>query len=152
DDVYKAKRLEALGDEAGITRFNAYGGLGICENETSEYGELLAHFVSNEKRREEDTYPAKASALLKEMEVDPQLFYRRVCPTNSPENIFYGVPLLAVIDPDVFVNDLLKLHPSDQHTIMMAIKARYEYGRLDRDLPSERPWIEAVRGNLLEKA
>lgn len=104
------------------------------------------------KQALEDSYPNKGVVLLKEMRSDPSLFFRRVCLTNSDDNIYYRVPILASIDPDAFVSSFLDLHPAHQKTVMMALGSRYESGVLDRELISERPWLQAVTAQIIERA
>jgi hypothetical protein len=153
DDLYAEKRLELLPpDDFSVVRFGGYGGLGIHENETAEYREFFTYLQTKGRQAAEDAYPAKAIALLKEMDADAQLFYRRVCISNSGDTLYSSVPILASIDPDVFVTSLLKLHPADQRVVMMAIKARYEHGSLERDLATEKPWLVLVQDKLKQRA
>jgi hypothetical protein len=153
DDVYKRKTLELPppGDFTEI-RFNGFGGLGIHEHETPEYKDLCGHLRSASQRAVEDTYPKKAIDLLKEMGADVHLFYRHLCLTNDAGNIYYRTPILASLDPDAFVDALLKLHPTQQHTVMMIFKSRYEHGQLEGDLKPEKAWVIAVRDKLLARA
>ena len=153
DDVYERKTLELPPtDDFTEVRFDGYGGLGISESQTPEYKELFAYLRNKTQRAIEDTYPKKAVDLLKEMQTDVQLFYRHLCLTNSSENIYYRTPILASLDPDTFVAALLKLHPTEQHTVMMIFKARYEHGQLERDLKEEKAWVKIVRDKLLAHA
>jgi hypothetical protein len=135
DDLYAMKRLEPspLNDFSEV-RFGGYDGLGIHEQGTPEYKELFAYLQQKQKQVSEDGFPEKALALLSEMETDPHLFFRRVCVTNDGDNVYYRVPVLASIDPDVFVFSILKSHPAHQRTIMMALHSRYEHGRLQNEL------------------
>ena len=87
--------------------------------------------------------------LLREMETDATLFFRRITPSNQGDSRFYRVPVLAAVDPERFVASLLAQHPTNQRTIFTALKTRYEHDRLDRDLPTERPWVNEVREKLL---
>lgn len=153
DDVYKQKILKAPppGDFSEV-RFDGYGGLGIHENETAEYKELFAYLKDTTERAIEETYPKKALDLLEEMKTDVQMFYRRLCLTNNSDNIYYRTPILASLDPDAFVAALLNLHPTEQHTVMMIFKSRYEHGQLEQDLKEEKAWAEIVREKLLTHA
>jgi len=69
-------------------RFGGYGGLGIHENETVEYRELFAYLQQKGRQALEASYPEKGILLLNEMKSDPALFFRRVCLTNSEDNIY----------------------------------------------------------------
>jgi hypothetical protein len=129
--------------------FDGYGGLGIHQANTPEYREL--HDYLDEKRRaaDVDRRPKIAEELLANMAVDPSLFLRRIGRTNNDENEFYGVPVLASLDPQRFIDELLGLHPRQQRIAMLALKSRYEHGRIDGDLAAERDWATNVRNLLL---
>ena len=50
-----------------------------------------------------------------------------------------------------FVNAYLALHPNEQRVAVMALKGRYQYGRLDQQLKEEEPWIVAVHAALTKR-
>jgi len=154
DELYQAKKLHVdIPATFSEMRFDGYGGLGIHENKTAEYKELFTYLRVAKQKALEDTYPEKALDLLDELKGDTQQFYRRLCYSAAPGSGEYaGVPVLAKLDPDMFLDTVLSLHPADQHVVMMALKARFEHGRLERDLPDEKPWLEKVRDNLLARA
>jgi hypothetical protein len=56
------------------------------------------------------------------------------------------------VEPDKFVSAFISQHPNNRRLILYALKDRYEKGRLDRELPTERPWLEAVHRKLIEAA
>jgi hypothetical protein len=153
DELYQTKTLHI--DPPGTfseTRFDGYGGLGIHESKTAEYKELFTYLKATRQKAFEDTYAAKAIDILDELKRDVQQFYRRLCYSGHGNGEYASIPVLAKIDPDAFLDTLLSLRPSDQHVAMMALKARFEHGRLDRELPDERPWLEKVRDDLLARA
>ena len=86
------------------------------------------------------------------MVADPELFFRRISLTNDGANEFYNTPILASLDPDRFVSALIDHHPAHQRTILLALKARYEHGKLDRELKEERSWATDVRNRLYAEA
>ncbi|MEA2944862.1 MAG: hypothetical protein QOI40_192, partial [Alphaproteobacteria bacterium] len=129
-----------------------YGGLGIQESGTPAYLELLAYLRRKSRQAAEAAYPEKGLALLKEMASDPPLYFRRLCRTNSKDNLYPDVPILASIDPDLFVSSLLKQHPVHQRIILMAFKSRYGHGGLARELAPERRWLTTVRDKLAKEA
>ncbi len=154
DDLYAQRRLEIaqptkFGDDMF---FGGYGGLVINEKDTAEYGELFSYLEQKRQLATQDTFPEKALVLLRELESDVQLFVRRICLTNSEENIYFQIPILASIDPVDFVRVILKKHPLDQRRLMIAFQARYEQGKLDRELAPERPWLARVLENVIAKA
>jgi KAP family P-loop domain len=152
DDLYTAHHLDGAVDVLSEVRFGGYGGLGIHENDSQEYRELVSYLELKTKQAAKNRYPEQAQVLLREMEQDPDLYLRRLCFTNSPDNSYYQIPILASISPEFFVSTVLKQHPAHQRRIFVAFKARYEHGGLQGHLASERPWLAAVRDQLVEKA
>jgi hypothetical protein len=153
DELYQTKKLRV--DPPGTfseTRFDGYGGLGIHESKTAEYKEFFTYLKAAKQKAFEDTYAAKALDILDELKRDAQQFYRHLCYSGHGNGEYANIPVLSKLDPDAFLDAFLSLHPSHQHVAMMALKARFEHGRLERDLPDERPWLEKVRDNLLARA
>ena len=151
DDLYARGRLEPLDRHQGYfdMAFDAYDGLVIHEAKSAEYGQLRDYL--NKKRRavEVARRPAIAEELLANMRDDPNLFLRRVCLTNHEDNEFYDIPILASLDPARFVTVFLGLSPRGQRSAMVALKSRYEQGRIDGELLDERPWAIKVRNQIL---
>ncbi|WIW43925.1 hypothetical protein ML401_20655 [Bradyrhizobium sp. 62B] len=150
DDLYKTKKLEATQHDDYSLRFDGYGGLGIQSADTPEYRELFDYLKDTSGKALRDTYPEKASELMKIMKADVQLFYRRLCLTNSDDNIYHSTPLLAFIDPEEFVQAVLDLPTGEQHIVFMMFKSRYDHGQLDGDLSGERAWAETAKGKFLD--
>ena len=153
DELYDMKRLEPLqSDEANGFRSFGYGGLGVFENETSEFVELATYLEEKRKKAAVDQHPERALALLKEMETDPELYVRRICLTSSSDNWYHRIPILASIKPETFVSSLMQQSPEHQRLIIRAFKSRYEHGGLEGELASEKPWLTDVRTRLLGRA
>ena len=153
DELYQARELQV--DPPGTfseTSFHGFGGLGIYEHATAEYKELFTYLKAARQKAFEDTYAAKANDILDELKRDAQQFYRRLSYSGHGDGEYADIPVLAKLDPDAFLDTLLSLHPSDQHVTMIALKARFEHGRLDRYLSDERPWLETVRNKLRVRA
>ena len=150
DDLYARGVLEPIDPHGGYLdmAFDGYGGLGIHEAESADYRQLRDHLNERRRSAEVDRRPAIAEELLANMRDDASLFLRRVCLTNHEDNKFYDVPVLASLDPAKFVAVFLGLHPRNQRNAMIALKARYEHGRIDRDLLEERPWAIEVRNQI----
>ena len=153
DDLYRQKRLEStpLGDLRDV-RFSGYGGLSIYEADTPEYRELFGYLMDSRKNADADRYPEQADELLRELQADRDLYFRRLCVTSSDDSIYYRIPILASIDPEVFVDLVLQQSPSRQGVILMAFKGRYEHGQLKGELAVEAPWLLEVRDKLLSAA
>lgn len=153
DDLYNRKRLAPLPINQGGEdfRYAGYGGLGIQQVDSLEYKDLYQYLWDKRQKAFEDTYIDIASQLLEEMTSDIDLFFRRICESNTPDSLYARVPVLSSIDVDVFVDRLTKLEPARQRTVFSALKARYEYGRLNRDLGSEKVWLETMLAKLRSK-
>jgi KAP family P-loop domain len=153
NDMYAQKRLGPLApDDPGEMRVGAYGGLGIHENETTDFREILQYLRQRQRQAAEGTYPAEASSLLAKMRSDPPGFLRQICIVGNDAGRYAKTPILAFVDPGEFVTSLLKLHPERQRIVLTALALRYENGRLDQDLPQERPWLIAVRDTLIAQS
>ncbi|MBE9557454.1 MAG: hypothetical protein IMF08_11410 [Proteobacteria bacterium] len=153
DDIYLQDRIEPLSGTAYRGDFfDSYGGLGFYEKDTDEFQEASKYLTEKRKKTKEDRYPVQASELLKEMKSDPELYFRRLNVTNSNENIYCDIPVLASTDPETFVTTLLGLHPKDQYIVLKAFRSRYDHSRFDRELATEKPWLETVRDKILEAA
>jgi hypothetical protein len=79
-----------------------------------------------------------------EMELDPEGFLEKVCVTSSGMNIYSQVPVFTAVAPKDFAGHFLSLPAHNQRTIVWALEARYEHGKLARDLPDEEPWLKEV--------
>jgi hypothetical protein len=82
---------------------------------------------------------------------DVDAFYRQVSLSHADASEYVRAPVLAKMPVDDFVNAYLALHPSAQRVAMMALKGRYEYGRLDQQLKEEKAWIVAVHASLSKR-
>jgi hypothetical protein len=153
DDLYNSKRLPiAPTGTFSEVRFNGFGGLGIHDHDTPEYRELFNYLKASKQRGLEDTYVEKATDVLNELKRDVQQFFNRLTYSGSGGGEFASTPILTGLDPDDFLDALLSLHPTEQHVAMMALKARFENGRLERELSNEKSWVQQIRVGLLARA
>jgi hypothetical protein len=153
DDVFSAKpeQIQLKTDLSAWDR-QTYDGLGVFDNETPELRQLFDNLVEHNKKAIENTYPAKAKELMREMETDPSLYARRLCLTNSEENIYYDIPILSYIDPGSFVQTVLRQPESHQRIIFTGFKGRYQNGALSDRLPREIDWLTTVKDKFVEAA
>lgn len=155
DALYDQRRLSVPVPTGSLDiglAFAGYGGLGIHETQSSEYQDLAAYLQSRRKQALEDSYPDKGRALLTEMRSDTHLYFRRLCLTNSAENLYYDTPILAAIEPKEFVRTCLSISPAGQRTVFMVFQDRYQNGRLEGSLAPEKAWLIQVKKLLLEAA
>lgn len=153
DDLYSAKTLEPLEvhEAQGTLAWGGYGGLGIHEGESTELRELDAYLEEKRKKTAVDRYPDDALVLLKEMSDDPYLYVRRICLTNSEDNLYYRIPILSAINLDQFIEVLLQQSPQNQALILRAFKSRYEHGGLRASLAPEQRWLASVHDKLRKR-
>ena len=151
DELYETGRLEPLPtrEDSFLSQFSGYYGLGIRERKTKEFQEIYKHLHAKRHAAETDRYPAIADGLLKNMVADPELFFRRINLTDGGESEYFNVPVLSSLGTDQFVNVFLEQHPKSQRTILTALKARYDQGRIDGSLAPEQPWATAVRDKIM---
>lgn len=155
DNLFELGKLEASqldGRSDHDWSFGGHDGLGIRELKTPEMNEIFTHLASKRTQVTSEQYPMMASALLEEMKTEPELYFRRLCLTNSADNTYYRTPILMHIDPAKFVETILNLHPVNMRTAFSVFSSRYEHGDLEGRLSSEKPWLENVRDLLIENA
>ncbi|RYD50632.1 MAG: hypothetical protein EOP52_13740 [Sphingobacteriales bacterium] len=121
--------------------FGSYEGLGFSENDTSEFKELAAYLEKARNLVRTDGMPKRASALLLEMQQNPDLFIRRLIYTNSSENFYAFIPILVYVNVNSFVDNFLKLNPSHQRLILVALNERHGKGNSPQLLKAEVPWL-----------
>lgn len=149
DELYTQKRLPPLpiGMHRDEFASGGYGGLGFHCSQSAEFRYLFDKVALSRLRAKQDKYSFLGITLLEELKSNSDLFYRRVCITNSSDNIYVNEPILASIDINDFVGVLISLHPSDQGTVFRALEARYTQNNLCH-LTAERPWLLSLHDAL----
>jgi hypothetical protein len=151
DDLYSHGKLEACqkNDYLSDSRHGLYGGLAMAERETSEYKELDKYLNEKSHASYEMRYPDIATELLSDMKTDTDLFRSKI--TNLGEGNFYYVPVLASLDPNTFVSELLNQHPEKQLHILDSLRYRYQHEHLMEKLAAEDKWAKEVRACIYEQ-
>lgn len=90
----------------------------------------------------------QATNLLKLLETDTNLFFRRIILNNDPESIYYKTPILHLTPPADFVYCLLRAVPEDRRTVAYAFKERYAFQQFNADLLPEPDWLNQVANQL----
>lgn len=154
DDIFRSGSIEKLPRDPFREEFRlqGFGGLGIHESQSVDYQELFAYLRSRREEATKADYPRQAAQLIEDMKNDQQLFYRKINLTNSKDNIYYDIPIMAHVNVDVFVDSLFRLNPHQRRIIFMSIKSRYEDGRIGRELSVERKWLEKLKKKLISHA
>lgn len=131
---------------------DSWGGLGFYENNTAEFRRLNDYIESASEAFEVERYPEVGLELLKLVDLEPELFYRKLTVSSSAEDSYYKVPILSYIDPAEFVSAFLSVAPKSKRTICYAIMERYENHNYNKFLLSELEWLESVISELRKAA
>lgn len=84
------------------------------------------------------------------MKQDTQLFYQRLCLSDSSEMRYHNVPILAYIAPKDFLHALIEV-PSDQRRIVgNTFKERFRHN--PRPLVEELEWLMSLKDLLMEES
>ena len=148
DDLYAAGKVEPLPFAYSPSDpFDGYAGLGI-HSDSAKFPMLRQKLQSLREATKKNTYPAIGAELIHLMSADPELFFRRLCSTNSSDNLYTRVPVLATIAPTDFVDTLLRQRPDAQKKIMTVFRSRYDAGELESSLGEEKAWLVSVEEKL----
>jgi len=145
DELKKWNRLPDLRTYGRTERFNSWEGLGLMESQTKEFTEIVEHLDASFDAALNESLPSKGMELLELMRKDVQEVFRKLCLNNVTASPFFDIPVLAKIDPKVFVDHVLKLDPISQASVFSMFQGRYDRRQLDGDLKEERPWLIEVK-------
>lgn len=132
------------------TNWGGYSYLGydleIIKSFIKESIEKIKEF-KNSKIQEE------AEELFQLLYTDSSLFLHRICLTNSPENIYYNVPILKEIQAKTFSKTLVDLDWNTVKKVLSALETRYNVDKkIIEDILVEKEWVEDVLENLRKLA
>lgn len=148
DDLFERKLLKPTVDRfSSNDRLDSYAGLGVYENNTEEFRELFSYLNKKQIEMAEQQLPSEAKYVLNLIAKGNDEFSKEAClpPDMKGGGNYYNKEVMAKIVPDEFVSTLLKLHPIRQKYVLLALNTRYAHGHLERNLPNEKPWVEAVK-------
>lgn len=129
-------------------RHGAWGSLGFTENGTPHFRELRAFLEDQRRAAVADRLPGLAENLLHDLETDIGLFCSRL--VGDGPDVIDG-PVLAQIDPAVFLAAVQKQPAPAQFRAFRCLKSRHGSGDLMRELPAERPWVETLRNLMISQ-
>jgi hypothetical protein len=145
DDLKRTGRLPDLLSYRRNERMTGWDGLGFIEPQTKEFTEIIEHLDAASAAALDESLPTRGEELLELMKKDVQAFFRQLCLNNVTESPFFDIPVLAKIEPDVFVDHALKLDPLSQSSVFSMFQGRYDRRQLDGELKAERPWLAEVK-------
>jgi KAP family P-loop domain len=144
DDVSKAGRLPDNGSDR-FREMQSWQELGFNEYNSSEFKELRDYLNDSIAAHFRKTLPVKGLQLLELMKKDVQAYFRRLCVNNVEASPYFDIPILASIDPAVFVKEVLALDPSAQASAFATFQGRYDRGQLNSALQPEKAWLTNVK-------
>lgn len=128
--------------------FGGYAGLGFRETDSSEFKEVFAYIEAEKLKKLTQSYPAMASQLMGEMERDVDLYFQRLCLSNSDHESFHDIPILKFVKPEDFVKRILSVSPYSRYTALSVFKPRYENPLTVEKIREEIPWLVQVKAKL----
>ncbi|MFZ5442306.1 MAG: P-loop NTPase fold protein [Myxococcota bacterium] len=119
-------------------------GLGFQEAETSQFVEFRRHAQKALKCDIEKGYPELAGKLIRQMSLDVRGFQRSLVRTNSGENLYADVPILAFCKPSEFIEALASASPESLQMVGWVMRERYRHYNFLPPLQAELPWLKEV--------
>jgi len=153
DDLKASARLLPMSTRFELWDMHeSYGGLGYHESKSQDFQELARYINKQRNDVFKESLPTQAGALLKLLGDNYEQFASRVGNPHVEEGEnFYNTPVLAAMNPAVFVEALDNLLPHQQRRVLLSLSARYAHRNVTRDLPGEVGWLRSVK-RLLEDA
>jgi hypothetical protein len=145
DDLRNAGRLSDDDVDRFGDRMQSWEGLGFFESESREFKEIRDYLYSSIAEAFKRSLPVRGLQLLELMKKDAQAFFRELCLNNVTASPFFDAPILASIEPDVFVREVLTLHPAAQSSVFAMFQGRYNGGQLNANLQPEKAWLANVK-------
>jgi KAP family P-loop domain len=156
DDLLKNNTLPSRGTDwdwyNSFQRGHAGQSYWTTEATKKPFKEISKHLLMAREKALENKFPALTEKLLDYVKTDGEKFLEMVCFTNNGENPYAQIPILAHINPKVFVDVWLGSPHANWRYVSWALKGRYENGRIKKELETEEDWAIEVYKNLQEEA
>lgn len=133
-------------------RNGAWGGLGITEADTPHLREIYGFLSEQRAQARIERLPGFAERLMAELDSDPDLFCRRLVGVGGEHSDLIDGPVLKEIDPDSFLNAVLRQPAQVQFQVFQCLLSRHGHGGFGRDLEEERPWVKSLHDAMLRLA
>ncbi|WP_141228919.1 hypothetical protein [Pseudomonas sp. Irchel s3b2] len=136
----------------GDNSINSYGGYGywVEESYKDHFSRVVNHFKDIQTQAVKKRYPEFAKTLLSLVSSDGNQFAEKISHTNSGQNDFAAIDVLASIPPSDFVQEWMGSPATNWRHISRGLEQRYSTGKLSTSLKSEKPWLKEVI-NLIER-
>lgn len=125
-----------------------YAGLGFHLVSSDHFQNFCEELKNMGQEALEKSYPAEALALLEVMRQDTDEFVASLVHHNHMSSRFVGVPILAYIDINQFVDIVRTLQNDKLATVSNLFIDRYASGHYRSMLKPERAWLVALMGKL----
>lgn len=109
-----------------------------------EFEDVRNYLIQARVNVMQEALPGRIPELLKTVETDGQLFFRKMCFTQHGGMEFDDIPILASIDVATFVSSWFQSPKSEWYWIARTLGQRYEYAHRETNLKPEKHWILAV--------
>jgi hypothetical protein len=129
----------------------AYG-LGYRKSDDPRFQELASYLAMKARAWRVRGFPRVAEELLELMSVDADAFLRKICATATGPATYARLPVVSAIPPNEFVSRFVYLNYESRKDVLLALSMRYEHVDMDKDLATERPWIQEVYDRLIAHA
>ncbi|EOV8086577.1 P-loop NTPase fold protein [Providencia huaxiensis] len=150
DDIVSTGRVEIKNpdkDDFDMMFFSFEGKSFWLEPAYQPYSEDVFNYI-NEKMHEAYYKNQEKYDVLDLMNNDLDKLFKDL--NNYGE--YHKVPILAKIDPQIFVNTWLSLQPYNQRDISELLRERYKTGNLNSSLKDEEDWLKDVFAELDKKS
>lgn len=126
--------------------WGGYSYLGCSQDDIKSF---IEESIEKIKEFKNSRIKEEADELFKLLNENSKLFIRKICLTNSSDNIYYNVPVLCEIPPENFSNTLVGLKFDDVKKVLSALDTRYSVDRsIIEDILVEKEWLNKVLEHL----
>ncbi|MDE3748600.1 hypothetical protein [Methylobacterium radiotolerans] len=127
-------------------------GLGYESRQSDEFHKLYQRVKEKGLDGVVATYPEKGLKLLEEMQNDPNLFWRRINHSNTTDGLYVSIPIFAHVNLNDFLQKFMAIDPNSQREVMLAIRGRYEHGKIKSDFAEEFDFLKGLSEKILDVA
>lgn len=124
----------------------SYGGQGywVEDSYKEHFSNIKKHLRAIQERAAKKRYPEFSKILLGLMSSDGAKFAEKICHTNSGNNDYAAIDILASIPPSDFVQEWMGSPAKNWKYISRGLEERYSADQLSNALKTEKAWITEV--------
>lgn len=146
DDLAAASKIKFDPERQSHFDFNgSYGGHGFMEREQPDFIEAVSYYEQRYEEAASEAYKNLALDLLSKLELGSDDFLLDLAHNNVRVSKYCDRPILAAIDPQRFVDTVMKLPGKYQRLALNTLNERYRFLDVNSPLADEMPWLVAVR-------